>query len=95
MTAPFTPVQIQIQNVCVEVANFLVEKNRAYGSSFTEPVGIFSKADPFEQLNVRIDDKLNRIARGSEYQGDDTELDLLGYLILKRVLRNMETTSDH
>jgi len=35
---------------------------------------------------VRIDDKLSRLARG---RGDteDTELDLLGYLVLRRIAR--------
>jgi hypothetical protein len=49
-------------------------------------VRIFSKATPEEGLRIRIDDKLSRIARGQD-AGEDTELDLIGYLILKRVLR--------
>lgn len=43
-----------------------------------------------EQINVRIDDKLSRLARGNEYPGDDTELDLIGYLILKRVVQGLD-----
>jgi len=50
-------------------------------------VRIFSRAGPLEQLNVRIDDKLSRVARGHEHAGDDTELDLIGYLVLRRVAR--------
>ena len=80
----------KIAKVCSEICAFLIEKNKSYGNSATEPINIFSKIDALEQLNVRIDDKLNRIAKGSEYQGDDTELDLIGYLILKRVLKNRE-----
>jgi hypothetical protein len=76
-----------IGQVCDEVKQFLLDKNKAYGNSAGDPVRIFSKVDTLEQINVRIDDKLSRIARGSEYQGDDTELDLIGYLILKRVIR--------
>jgi hypothetical protein len=76
-----------IRRVCNEVAEFLVEKNKAYGDSAANPVRIFSRANPIEQIDVRIDDKLSRIARGSEYVGDDTELDLIGYLILRRVIR--------
>ena len=76
-----------IKRVCNEVSDFLVEKNKAYGDSAANPVRIFSRANPIEQIDVRIDDKLSRIARGSEYVGDDTELDLIGYLILRRVIR--------
>ena len=44
-------------------------------------------------MNVRIDDKLSRIARGREYAGDDTELDLIGYLVLRRVARALAEES--
>lgn len=63
----------------------LVTKNKSYGNSALDPVRIFSRSDPVEQLNVRIDDKISRIMQGEEYPGDDTELDLIGYLILKRI----------
>jgi hypothetical protein len=43
---------------------------------------MFSKASPREQLLVRIDDKLSRLAHGSEFPGDDTIVDLAGYLVL-------------
>ena len=76
-----------IARVCDDLEAMLLEKNRAYGNSALEPMRVFSKADPLEQLNVRIDDKLSRIARGHEFAGDDTELDLLGYLVLRRVAR--------
>ena len=85
-----TDAQETIARVCDEVKQTLLEKNRAYGNSALDPLRIFSKADPVEQLNVRIDDKLSRIARGSEFAGDDTELDLIGYLILRRVARGLK-----
>ena len=81
--------QQAIARVCDEVKTVLVEKNRSYGNAALDPVRIFSRAGPVEQLNVRIDDKLSRIARGSEYAGDDTELDLIGYLVLRRVARRL------
>jgi len=84
-----TDVQEAIAAVCDEVKRVLLEKNRAYGNSALDPLRIFSKASPVEQLNVRIDDKLSRIARGREYAGDDTELDLIGYLVLRRVARRL------
>jgi len=67
------------------IREFLIEKNKAYGNSALNPIRIFSKADPKEQLNVRLDDKLSRLYHGTGYHGDDDELDLLGYLILKRM----------
>jgi hypothetical protein len=73
-----------IAMVCDEIKDVLLTKNAAYGDSAINPIRIFSKADPLEQINVRLDDKLSRIARGSA-AGEDTELDLVGYLILKRV----------
>ena len=83
-----------IARVCDKVKAVLLEKNVAYGNSALDPLRIFSKADTVEQLNVRIDDKLSRIARGSEYAGDDTELDLIGYLVLRRVARTLSQPSD-
>lgn len=74
-----------IAAVCDEIKEMLLAKNKAYGNSALAPLRIFSRADTVEQLNVRIDDKLSRIARGSEFSGDDTELDLIGYLVLRRV----------
>ena len=64
----------------------LVAKNAAYGDSALDPVRVFSHADPVEQILVRIDDKLSRLARGSA-AGEDVEQDLMGYLILLRIAR--------
>lgn len=75
---------------CDRIKAFLVEKNLKYGNSALEPVRIFSGADTVEQLLVRIDDKLSRMHRGSEFAGDDTTLDLIGYLILLRIATTNE-----
>lgn len=83
--------QDEIKEVCDEIKNMLLEKNKAYGNSASDPVRIFSKVDAMEQINVRIDDKLSRIMRGREFAGDDTVLDLIGYLILKRALIRKQT----
>lgn len=82
--ALLTPSGGQILAVCLGVAKFLLEKNKAYGDSALSPMRVFSSADPAEQIRVRMDDKLSRLARGS-LAGEDAELDLLGYLILLRV----------
>ena len=93
-----TPEQVrqEIAEVCSEISDLLCEKNRAYGNSALDPVRCFSKADPVEQIYVRIDDKLSRIERGGEYPGDDTIQDLIGYLVLLKVamrLRAADTDS--
>ena len=76
---------IRIARECDRIKATLIEKNLAYGNSALDPVRLFSKADPVEQLMVRIDDKLSRIQRGGEYPGDDTLLDLIGYMVLLRL----------
>jgi hypothetical protein len=73
---------------CDALKEMLLQKDAAYGSSVTDPVRIFSKASAEEQILVRIDDKLSRLARGSA-AGEDVITDLLGYLILLRVTRRM------
>ena len=77
---------------CQNLAEMLKAKNRAYGNSFADPVRIFSRVSPEEGLRIRIDDKLSRIARGND-AGEDTVLDLIGYLILLRVLHRAEDKS--
>lgn len=75
-----------IRTTCDQVRDMLLEKNQAYGDSALDPVRVFSKADPIEQLRVRIDDKLSRMVRGQN-AGEDAELDLIGYLVLLRIAK--------
>jgi hypothetical protein len=82
----------EITRVVHEVHEMLIEKNKAYGNSAADPIRVFSKTNTIEQINVRIDDKLSRIARGHEYGTDDTELDLIGYLILKRATKRFNAS---
>ncbi len=63
----------------------LLAKNRAYGDSVFAPMGIFGSGDPLEALGARIDDKLSRLAHGGGDDSEDVELDLVGYLVLRRV----------
>lgn len=81
---------VAIARECDRIKAMLIEKNLKYGNSALDPVRIFSAASTTEQLLVRIDDKLSRLRRGGEYPGDDTTLDLIGYLILLRVALNKE-----
>lgn len=66
-----------------DVKETLIKKNAAYGDSASNPVRIFATSDSVEQLKVRIDDKLSRIARGKgQADSEDVILDLVGYLAL-------------
>ena len=77
--------QHTIADVCDNIKNMLIEKNKSYGDSALDPIRIFSKASSDEQIKIRIDDKLSRISRGSEFYGDNDLDDLIGYLILLKV----------
>lgn len=85
----FTKVQNLIAETCDEIKNLLLEKNRKYGNSALDPRRIFSKADAIEQIRVRIDDKLNRIAHQQSDEDEDVIQDLMGYLVLFRVANKL------
>jgi len=87
MSEPLTLNQIRIEETCDKIKDLLIEKNRAYGDSALSPVRVFSKASAEEQLLVRLDDKISRLARGTEFPGDDTLMDLAGYVVLLLVAR--------
>ena len=76
-----------ITQVCDEVKDELINKNRKYGNSVLQPKRVFSNADVVSQINTRIDDKLSRIMSGQLDEDEDVEFDLIGYLIIKRVAK--------
>jgi hypothetical protein len=75
----------QISDKCLEIATFLLEKNASYGDSALSPLRIFSTLDPRQQLYVRIDDKLSRLANMRGAFGENEVRDLIGYLILLEI----------
>lgn len=77
--------QDTIRSVCQDICEILIEKNRKYGDSAIHPIRIFSKSDAIEQINIRIDDKINRKINQQDDDDEDVDLDLIGYLVLKRV----------
>lgn len=81
---PPTQASERMLRVCYRVWHMLDAKNRAYGNSALEPVRVFSRADSVEQIRVRLDDKLSRLARGTA-SGEDVVADLMGYLVLLKV----------
>jgi hypothetical protein len=92
VTTELTEVQRLISEECDLLKALLLEKNRKYGNSALEPKRIFSRSSPVEQILVRIDDKLSRIASmGVDLAEDeDTPKDLAGYLILLRVAQRVQ-----
>ena len=81
-----TPSGLDIFAVCIELAELLLQKNKAYGDSALNPRRTFAKSDTVEQIRVRLDDKLNRLEKG-QAAGEDPEWDLLGYLVLLRIAK--------
>lgn len=79
--------QYVISNVCDAIKDLLIKKNESYGDSAIDPIRIFSKSDNVEQIKVRIDDKLSRISRGSQFYNENDLDDLIGYLVLLKVAK--------
>lgn len=87
-----TATQQEIVTICDDIKELLVSKNRKYGNSALEPVRIFSQTPPTEQICVRIDDKLSRIAKGAGLLATDEDVinDLIGYLVLLKIALRVE-----
>ena len=77
----------ELLSVVNGIVDMLVEKNRKYGNSALDPIRIFSRADPLEQIKVRLDDKLSRLRALQADEDEDVIQDLLGYLVLYEVAR--------
>lgn len=86
-----TDSQQRIIDVCTRLRAMLLQKNRRYGDSALNPMRVFSKADTLEQMRVRMDDKLSRIAMGAADDDEDPIWDLAGYLVLYLAAREVST----
>jgi hypothetical protein len=73
----------KLDMVLATIREMLLDKNRKYGNSALEPMRVFSKAAPLEQIAVRMDDKLSRIKSAQGDDLEDAKLDLVGYLVLE------------
>lgn len=85
-----TPFEQSVYRITEQIARLLILKNKAYGDSALNPIRVFSKSDRIEQLNVRIDDKISRIQRGTDFEDEDTVRDLAGYLVLRLIAEESE-----
>ncbi len=86
--------QALIKQECDALCALLLRKNTLYKNSALEPANTFCQASAIDQIAVRCDDKLKRIANmgglarvlgDAAPDGEDTVQDLLGYLVLARV----------
>ena len=85
----------ELTEIMSSIKQLLMRKNSQYGDSIFNPVRVFSKGDPIEQIRVRIDDKISRMNSSPHEYIEDTVTDLIGYLIMyqmamrrNRALRN-------
>ena len=79
--------KLNLSSVMEEISGMLIEKNRKYGNSALEPIRIFSTASAESQILVRIDDKLSRIRNRQHDEDEDVINDLIGYLVLLKMLK--------
>lgn len=84
-------VESLIRAECQKIADLLAEKNRKYGNASLAPNKVFSPLDALARIDVRIDDKLQRIANRQNDEDEDVILDLTGYLILRRVYVQLQS----
>jgi len=85
-----------IEEMCDSMKELLLQKNRNYGDSATNPSNVFSKGSPVESICARIDDKLMRIQnKGINDKTEDTVSDLIGYLILLKVALHKEKDDEY
>lgn len=78
--------QTEIARICDDIKDLLLQKNMKYGDSALDPVRVLSKSSTVEQILVRIDDKLSRIARGNLLEDDEDVIDdIIGYFVLLKI----------
>tara|TARA_R110000803_G_scaffold12293_2_gene35635 strand:- start:4036 stop:4575 length:540 start_codon:yes stop_codon:yes gene_type:complete len=68
--------------------DFLLEKDKTYGSRYLHPLSILSDLSPQERLNARLDEKFGRLFAGNK--DEDTLDDILGLLVHRKILIEQE-----
>lgn len=80
----------KINIISETVLSTLIEKNRRYGSSASNPLNIFAshvtaeKKSSINMILIRLDDKLKRVQTSSELRVNDL-FDIIGYITLLMV----------
>lgn len=86
------PAAQQIAQQVLQICALLLKKNKAYGNSALDPLSVFTSGlTPTQRMGVRMDDKLSRLARGTA-DGEDPEIDLAGYIVLRRIAAAKEAS---
>ncbi len=84
----------KFEEIAMNIASILEEKNKAYGAAFDKttqilqllyPKGIPLESYPDVHVIVRVLDKLSRIAQNQDPFGESPWLDITGYGILAQV----------
>ena len=71
----------KISGFLAYMEDMLIQKNKDYGDSLQNPIGVFQK-NKIDGILGRIDDKLNRIKSvGINDNTEDSIEDLIGYLV--------------
>ena len=83
----------KIKQTCDSLNRLLQEKNKRYGNSALEPLGIFNKKSASDGIMVRLDDKLMRVKNSNELRKNDVS-DVIGYLVLLCVDKGWDNFDD-
>lgn len=85
-----TKFMTKIIEECKFIEEFLIEKTKKYGDSLFVCDNVFYKKDnQLDGINKIIDHKLARIKNAPDNEDEDQELDIIGYLIAKRIIKKM------
>lgn len=82
--------QSRIDEICKEISELLIYKNKKYGNSALEPKRIFYKGSAETSILIRLDDKLGRIINNDGQLRINDVCDIIGYLILYLVLKDID-----
>ena len=89
-----TSTERRIRAKCREIAAMLAAKNRAYGNSALEPLGIFGSRDAEANICARLDDKLARVRNAPGAFGENEVVDIIGHLVLLLLAREDKAVAD-
>lgn len=89
-SVPVNEFEQDLALVLHEIRTMLIEKNRKYGDAALNPPHIFSTLPASEIIASRIDEKISRLASRQDDDIEDTEKDLLGYLVLRQIALKRE-----
>lgn len=87
----YTDTQKKIKEICDEISDLLIEKNKKYGNSALEPKNIFYKGNAENSILIRLDDKIGRIINNKDGIRTNDIVDIIGYLILLLISKNVMT----